>query len=56
MKTFTHALLNLMRDEAGGEVLEYALVAGLISVCAIAVMSSIGTKVAAKWTSINSSL
>jgi pilus assembly protein Flp/PilA len=56
MKILTKALVRLMRDEAGGEVIEYALVAGLISVCAIAVMSSIGTKVAAKWTSINSSL
>jgi Flp pilus assembly pilin Flp len=56
MKTLTNAFLKLMRDESGGEVIEYALVAGLISVCAIAVMSAIGTKVAAKWTSVNSSL
>lgn len=47
---------ELLNDEAGGEVLEYVFVAALISVAAIAVIASIGTKVAAKWTSVNSSL
>lgn len=50
-------LLNkLVRDEQGGEVLEYALIAGLIVVAAIAVITSVGTKVVARWTSLNSSL
>ena len=50
-------LLNkLARDEQGGEVLEYALIAGLIVVAAIAVITSVGTKVLARWTSLNSSI
>jgi Flp pilus assembly pilin Flp len=50
-------LLNkLVADEQGGEVLEYALIAGLIVVAAIAVITSVGTKVLARWTSLNSSL
>ena len=50
-------LLNkLVRDEQGGEVLEYALIVGLIVVAAIAAVTSVGTKVLAKWTSLNSSL
>jgi pilus assembly protein Flp/PilA len=50
-------LLNkLVRDEQGGEVLEYALIAGLIVVAAIAVIGAVGTKVAARWTSLNSSM
>ena len=50
-------LLNtLVRDEQGGEVLEYALIAGLIVVAAIAVITSVGSKVLARWTSLNSSL
>lgn len=50
-------LLNkLVRDEQGGEVLEYALIAGLIVVAAIAVITSVGTKVLARWTALNSSL
>jgi Flp pilus assembly pilin Flp len=47
---------SLLADEHGGEVLEYALIAGLISVAAISVIGAVGTKVAARWTSINSSL
>ena len=53
MKTL---LSKLIRDEQGGEVLEYALIAGLIVVAAIAVITSVGTKVLARWTSLNSSL
>ena len=50
-------LLNkLVRDEQGGEVLEYALIAGLIVVAAIAVITSVGTKVLARWTSLYGSL
>ncbi len=51
-----NTLKKLVLDEQGGEVLEYALIAGLIVVAAIAVISSVGTKVVARWTSLNSSL
>jgi len=44
---------KLVRDEQGGEVLEYALIAGLIVVAAIAVIGAVGTKVVARWTSLN---
>jgi pilus assembly protein Flp/PilA len=47
---------RLLKDEQGGEVLEYALIAGLIIVAAIAVITSVGSKVLARWTSLNSSL
>ncbi len=49
-------VLNVVRDEQGGEVLEYALIAGLIVVAAIAVITSVGGKVVARWTSLNASL
>ena len=49
-------LQKLLRDEQGGEVLEYALIAGLIVVAAIAVIGAVGTKVLARWTSLNSSM
>jgi Flp pilus assembly pilin Flp len=49
-------LLRLMHDERGGEVLEYALVAGLIVVAAIAVIGKVGGKVLARWDSLNSSM
>jgi pilus assembly protein Flp/PilA len=47
---------QFVRDEQGGEVLEYALIAGLIVVAAIAVIGSVGTKVLARWNSVNSGL
>ena len=47
---------RLVSDEQGGEVLEYALIAGLIVVAAIAVIGSVGTKVLAKWTSLDAGL
>jgi len=47
---------NLLTDDRGGEVLEYALIAGLIVVAAIAVIGAVGTKVLARWTSLNSSI
>ena len=56
MKAIANLVSQLVRDEQGGEVLEYALIAGLIVVAAITVIGSVGTKVAAKWSSLNSSL
>lgn len=50
------SLKKLWSDDRGGEVLEYALIAGLIVVAAIAVIGSVGTKVLARWTSLDSSL
>jgi len=56
MKSLWNRLNAVLADEAGGEVLEYALIAGLIIVAAIAVITSVGTKVLARWTSLNGSL
>ncbi len=56
MKTIKNLLVSLVKDEQGGEVLEYALIAGLIVVAAIAVIGAVGNKVVAKWTSLNSSM
>ena len=47
------ALCRLLRDERGGEVIEWALVAGLIVIATIAVIGAVGTKVLARWNSLN---
>jgi pilus assembly protein Flp/PilA len=47
---------RLVRDEQGGEVLEYALIAGLIVIAAIAAITSVGTKVLGRWTSVQNSI
>jgi Flp pilus assembly pilin Flp len=46
----------LWKSEDGGEVLEYALIAGLIIVAAIAVITAVGGKVLARWQSLDSSM
>lgn len=53
MKAF---LKKLVKDENGGEILEYALIAGLIVVAAIAVITAIGGKVLARWNSLNAGM
>jgi len=53
MKAAMRLVKSLVRNEQGGEVLEYALIAGLIVVAAIAVIGAVGTKVVARWTSLN---
>jgi Flp pilus assembly pilin Flp len=47
---------KFLADEAGGEVLEYALIAGLIIVGAIVAITSVGTKVLAKWQSVDNGM
>ena len=47
---------RILADELGGEIIEYALVLGLIIVVAIALIGAVGTRVVARWTSVNSTL
>ena len=48
--------LNILRDETGGEVLETALVMGLLVVGAIGVMSALGVKFVEKWQALADSM
>jgi Flp pilus assembly pilin Flp len=49
-------LQQIFRDESGSEVLEYAVVTGLIVMAAISLIGKVGTKVLARWNSLNSSM
>ncbi|HMO26731.1 MAG TPA: Flp family type IVb pilin [Tepidisphaeraceae bacterium] len=49
----TRLVRKLWTDDRGGEVIEYALILGLIVVAAIAVIGAFGTKVLARWNSVN---
>ena len=53
-------MVNLFRsflhDESGATAIEYGLIAGLISVIIITVLTNIGTKLNAKFTSISHAL
>jgi Flp pilus assembly pilin Flp len=56
MGTMWNAIRRCLRDERGGEVLEYALIAGLIVVVAIALIAAVGSKVMARWNSVDSGM
>ena len=56
MNAMRKLVVRLVKDEQGGEVLEYALIAGLIVVAAIAAITAVGNKVLARWTSLQNSL
>jgi pilus assembly protein Flp/PilA len=49
-------LKNFLNDETGAAALEYALVVGLVVIGIFSVVSSLGTKVLAKWHSLDSAL
>ena len=51
-----NTLIRLLRQESGGEVVEYALLACVIVVGAIAIVGAVGNKVLARWTPVNSSM
>ena len=50
------SIRHFLQDEHGGEVLEYALIAGLIIVAAISAITSVGVKVLARWNSLKNSI
>ncbi|MBP1886653.1 Flp family type IVb pilin [Sinorhizobium mexicanum] len=49
-------LARFARNESGATAIEYGLIAGLISVVIIGVVTTIGTDLAAKFTSIANAL
>ncbi len=49
-------LKNFVADEEGLETVEYAIVAGLIVVGTIVILTSIGGKVLAKFTALDTAL
>jgi Flp pilus assembly pilin Flp len=56
MKAMKNLVGRLLKDEQGGEVLEYALILGLIVVATITVITTVGGKVLAKWNAVNSAM
>ena len=56
LNTWSTAVVQFILDENGGEVLEYALIAGLIIVGAIAAVTSVGARVLARWNSLKNSI
>ncbi|MGB8886000.1 MAG: Flp family type IVb pilin [Candidatus Korobacteraceae bacterium] len=53
MKLF---LNNLLRDESGQDLIEYALVAALIALGAVAAMNGVATGISNAFSAVNSNL
>ena len=56
MKHLKNNLALLLKDESGQDLIEYALVAGLIGLAAVAAMSSLGGKITTAFGSVGTSL
>jgi len=56
MSKFVLVLRTLMNDESGQDLIEYALVAGLIGLGAVAAMSSLSTQIASAFGSVGNQL
>ena len=56
MSSLARIVTRVTSDETGTATLEYALVAGLIVVVCIGIIGAFGTKVMARWTSLDGSM
>jgi pilus assembly protein Flp/PilA len=50
------ALLNLLRDESGQDLIEYALVAAILGLAAVAGMSSLASNISNAFSAVGSKL
>jgi Flp pilus assembly pilin Flp len=56
MKMMRSLFVRLVKEESGSELIEYALVLGLIVVATVAAISMVGNSVAARWQSVSDGL
>jgi Flp pilus assembly pilin Flp len=52
----SECLRKIHQDESGQDIIEYVLIAALITVVAIAILPAIGTKVVNYWSNLNTVL
>ena len=56
MKNLTHAFVAFLKDESGQDLIEYALVAGLIALGAVAAMTSLSGKIGNAFNTVGTNL
>ena len=56
MRTAMGAVKAFIQDDSGQNLIEYALVAGLIGLAAVVAMTSLGTKISSAFNTIGSTL
>ena len=53
---FSIAIKNLINDESGQDLIEYALVAGLVALGAVVAMTGLSTKIGSAFNTVGSQL
>jgi pilus assembly protein Flp/PilA len=56
MNAVARMMLNLLQDESGQDLIEYALVAGLIGLGAVVAMSSLSSNIASAFGGVGNQL
>ena len=56
MKNFKNVVAVLLSDESGQDLIEYALVAGLIGLGAVAAMTTLSNKITTAFTNVGGNL
>ena len=56
MQNFSQLVKNLISDESGQDLIEYALVAALVGLGAVASMRTLGTQIISTFTAVTGSL
>jgi pilus assembly protein Flp/PilA len=56
MNNFTVRLKNLRSDESGQDMIEYALIAALVSLVSVTALTTLGTDITAIWTKLGTTL
>ena len=56
MNNFKHVFAAFMKDESGQDLIEYALVAGLIGLGAVVAMSGLATKIGTAFNAVGNQL
>jgi pilus assembly protein Flp/PilA len=56
MKNIKHVFASFVKDESGQDLIEYALVAGLIGLGAVVAMSGLATKIGSAFNTVGNTL
>jgi pilus assembly protein Flp/PilA len=56
MKNYREALMHLLRDDSGQDLIEYALVAGLIGLGAVTALTGLSTIIGSAFSAIGTQL
>jgi pilus assembly protein Flp/PilA len=56
MEKFVELIRRIVREESGQDMVEYALILGLISIIAVVAVTLTGTSISTLWTSVSTAV